>query len=94
MAETTFLFQPGAVVCTPGALRALTKAQTNGRDLIGRHLGGDFGELCAEDQQQNRLAIEQGSRVISSYRLPTQVSLWIITEADRSVTTLLLPDEY
>ena len=93
MAETSFLFQSGAVVCTPGALRALTKAQANGRELIGCHLGGDFGELCAEDQEQNRLAIEQGARVMSSYRLPTQVTVWIITEADRSVTTLL-PDEY
>ncbi len=94
MTETTNLFHPGAIVSTPGALRALVKAQTNGLDLVARHLRGDVGVTGAEDREQNHLAIECGARVISSYLLPTQVTLWVITEADRSATTLLLPDEY
>jgi len=95
MPENHFLFQSGAIVCTPGALRALLMAQTSAADLIERHLRGDFGEIDEEDRQRNLVAInEEGRRVLSRYRLRTQTVIWAITEADRSVTTLLLPDEY
>ena len=94
MADTPHLFQPGHIVSTRGALRALIQARIDGRTLVERHLRGDFGELCTDDREQNSLAIQLGARVLSSYLLPTQQKVWVITEADRSVTTLLLPEEY
>lgn len=64
-------------------------------ELLQRHLRGDWGELDEEDVLQNRLSIEHGMRILSAYILPTTgVKVWVITEADRSVTTLLLPEEY
>jgi len=93
MNDTSVLFNPGFIVCTPGALRALTLAQISGQALIDRHLSGDFGEIDDEDRERNLVAIEEGARVLSSYRLPSQTVVWVITEADRSATTLLLPSE-
>lgn len=62
-------------------------------DLLDRHLAGDWGDVCAEDNHANELALREGSRLLSAYRLG-DVAIWIITEADRSATTLLLPSEY
>ena len=60
-----------------------------------RHVTGDWGELSEEDRRENELSVKEGFRILSAYKLPrTGVKLWIITEADRSATTLLLPDEY
>jgi len=78
----------------PGALLALIEAQVSESSLIERHLSGDFGELGPEDQEHNRRAITEGGRVMSSYPIDTRTKVWVITEADRSVTTVLLPDEY
>ncbi|MBH1829224.1 plasmid related protein [Stenotrophomonas maltophilia] len=61
--------------------------------LVARHVRGDFGDLCDEDRESNRQAIQYGSRVLSSYELKGG-KVWIITEADRSVTTVLLPSDY
>lgn len=94
MSEKSVLFDAGYVVRTPGALVALVAAQVSETRLIERHCSGDFGELDAEDQQANRRAIAEGGRVLSSYALDTHTTVWVITEADRSVTTLLLPEEY
>ena len=94
MADKAVLFDAGFVVRTPGALLALIEAQVTESRLIERHLSGDFGELCEEDQASNRHAIHQGGRIFSSYRVDAQTKVWVITEADRSVTTLLLPSEY
>lgn len=88
------LFALGRVFGTPGALKALSEAQVDGLSLLARHVTGDWGEMDEADQQANRLALEDGSRVFSSYWLPTGVKVWVITEADRSATTLLLPEEY
>jgi hypothetical protein len=88
------LFPLGQVVATPGALHALEAADVPGTDYLQRHVSGDWGDLCAEDVAENRRSLERGFRILSSYRLPTDVRLWVITEADRSVTTLLLPEEY
>jgi len=94
MADTPHLFQPGHIVSTRGALRALIEARVEGLALVERHLQGDFGDLCTHDRELNSLAIQLGDRVLSSYLLPTPQKVWVITEADRSVTTLLLPEEY
>lgn len=89
------LFPLGQIVSTPGALEALRQEGTNGLEYLRRHVTGDWGDLCHNDKAQNQLAIKEGSRILSAYRLAsTGAKLWIITEADRSVTTFLLPDEY
>lgn len=93
------LFTLGQVVATPGALEQLAKAQVAPSDLLDRHVHGDYGQLCPEDVEANEQALRDGSRLLSSYRLPTGVKVWVITEAaddhgQRAATTLLLPDEY
>jgi hypothetical protein len=84
----------GQVVATPGALNSMTELNIAPLELIHRHVTGDWGDLGAEDQQQNLLAIRSGLRIFASYKLSASTKIWIITEADRSSTTLLLPDEY
>lgn len=89
------LFALGKVVATPGALEALRDAATEPATLLHRHQRGDWGDLDAEDRAVNRKALLFGERLLSVYFLPeTKEKIWIITEADRSVTTLLLPQEY
>ncbi len=88
------LFPLGQVVATPGALTALEAADVPAIDYLQRHVTGDWGDLCADDVAENRRSVQHGYRILSSYRLPTEARLWVITEADRSVTTLLLPEEY
>ena len=61
---------------------------------IARHCSGDWGDVCEEDWQANEYAMEVGNRLLSSYTSPDGVKFWIITEWDRSVTTILLPDDY
>ena len=83
----------GRVVATPGALKLLMEAKGHPFDYLARHALGDWGELCAFDCRQNQIALRDGYRVLSSYDVPAG-RVWIITEADRSVTTILLPEEY
>lgn len=84
----------GRLFATQGALEALRAANVSVGDLLTRHLHGDWGDLSAEDRRQNDLALETGLRVLSCYELPGNGKVWIITEWDRSVTTVLLPDDY
>lgn len=88
------LFSLGQVVATPGALQALQDAGQDAAVLLSRHITGDWGDLDEEDKQQNDFSVKQGLRILSAYTLNTDVKIWLITEADRSVTTFLLPDEY
>ena len=87
-------FSLGDVVATPGALDALREAQQEPLELLRRHQTGDWGDLDEEDKAENEFSLEHDLRLLSAYTLPTQVKIWVITEADRSVTTLLLPSEY
>jgi hypothetical protein len=87
-------FSLGQVVATPGALAALEKAKQTPMELLQRHVVLDQGELDEEDQRTNEAAVRNGERVLSSYLLNDGTKIWIITEADRSSTCLLLPDEY
>ncbi len=85
-------FHPGQIVSTPGALGFAEQ----GIDLLNflqRHLAGDWGDLCLEDKAENDFSLANGYRLLSAYTTPCG-KLWIITEADRSVTTFLLPEEY
>lgn len=88
------LFSLGQIVATPGALRALSEVQQAAAPLLHKHVQGDWGDVCEEDKVANNQALTDGDRLLSSYRLQNNVKIWIITEADRSVTTLLLPEEY
>ena len=89
------LFKLGQLLSTPGAVEAMREANANAAHYINRHAKGDWGDLCAEDKALNDCAIANGNRIFSAYVLSgTKVKLWIITEADRSCTTILLPDEY
>jgi hypothetical protein len=83
----------GRVVATPGALKLLGKSGGHPFEYLARHAAGDRGELCAFDRRQNEIALREGYRVLSSYETPAG-RVWIITEADRSITTILLPEEY
>ena len=88
------LFPLGQVVSTPGALGALEEAGQNPIEFIQRHQTGDWSEMDEHDRQENQRSVEQGLRILSSYSLSSSQKLWLITEWDRSVTTLLLPSEY
>ena len=83
----------GRVVATPGALEALSDAGEHPLSYIARHAAGDWGDLCAFDLRENERSLRHGYRVLSSYA-EGEGRVWVITEADRSVTTILLPEEY
>ena len=87
-------FPLGQLVATPGALEALKEAEVSFLPYIRRHLEGDWGDISPEDAAENELSLEQGFRLLSAYNLPGSDRIWIITEADRSATTILLPEEY
>lgn len=84
----------GRTVATPAALELLDRLAVNGSDLIARHERGDWGQLSAEDWERNEIAFREGERLLSNYPLPGGECVWIITEWDRSVTTILLPSDY
>lgn len=88
------LFNMGRVCATPGALDALITNKQNYIDFLSRHVTGDWLEMCEDDQETNRNAVDEDIRVFSVYTLKDGSKLWVITECDRSVTTLLLPSEY
>lgn len=93
-ASPSILFPLGQIVATPGALDALDTAAVDGWTLLHRHQSGDWGDVQAEDAEENERSVVNGWRILSSYPLDIGERIWIITEADRSSTTMLLPEEY
>ena len=94
-------FKLGQTVATPGALAALEKSSESALPFLLKHQTGDWGsEVCDEDKKLNDEAVahegdpDQQQRVLSCYRTSKNERIWVITEYDRSVTTILLPDEY
>ena len=87
-------FTLGQIVGTPGALEALKQADQQFVELIARHVTGDWGEVPDEDKAENEFSLEHGLRLMSAYTLNNGVKVWVITEHDRSATTILLPEEY
>jgi hypothetical protein len=85
-------FDPGSVVMTPHALAQLQKPCVLA--ALHRHMTGDWGDCCSDDAQANDQALIHGSRLFSVYHDESGVKFWIITEADRSSTCILLPEEY
>lgn len=93
MTQTTSKFPLGRIVATPGALAALQAAGQNPHEFLSRHLQGDWGDVPEEDRQENELSLREGFRLLSAYHTKLGEKLWVISEADRSATTILLPDE-
>lgn len=87
-------FPLGQLLATPTALSALVQQKVSPWALVRRHEQGDWGELDEHDRQANEQALTDGIRLLSAYALPDSTRIWVITEADRSATTLLLPEEY
>lgn len=87
-------FQPGRIVATPGGIDALSRTQQAAATFLARHLSGDWGDLDDEDRRANERSVEDHCRILSAYHLNDGTKIWIITEADRSATTILLPEEY
>ena len=85
-------FQLGRVLITSNAQGVLH--QVDVMNCLMRHLHGDWGELSAEDKAENEFSVKEGFRILSSYRDRNNIKMWIITEADRSSTTVLLPEDY
>jgi hypothetical protein len=89
------LFKLGNIVATPAAIEAIQINNVDIASLLIKHVGGDWGDVCAEDRLENEQSIKNGWRILSSYPLNDEdEKVWVITEADRSSTCLLLPDEY
>ena len=86
------MFELGNIYATPGAMEAIPNFEFV--TALTRHHNGDWGEVCKEDWESNNEALELGFRLLSSYSTLEGVRFWIITEADRSATTILLPEEY
>jgi hypothetical protein len=87
-------FPVGQIVATPGAVAALQESGEEATPYLRRHNGGDWGELDVHDLRENQLSLQRGFRLLSAYTLRSGTKIWIITEADRSSTTILIPDEY
>lgn len=87
------LFPLGRIVATPGALNLLVMAGQDPSELLKRHQSGDWGDVPPADAAENRRSIRHGWRILSSYQVGSQ-RIWIITEANRSSTCLLLPEDY
>jgi hypothetical protein len=87
------LFALGKIVATPGALELMKMSNIDGLAFLQRHVTGDWGDLNEADKQENELSVRKGFRILSAYGRGEE-RLYVITEADRSVTTILQPDEY
>ena len=88
------LFNLGKVVATPGALDALRRSSQSPGEFLMKHVRGEWGDLDAEDTEANWTALREGNRILSSYKTRRGDKIWVITEADRSLPCLLLPEEY
>lgn len=95
MQHKTPLFSLGTVVATPGALDLMDRNAVNATHLLEKHQCGHWGEtLTPEDAQANDAAVKNGGRILSAFILPDGEKIWIISEWDRSVTTILRPEDY
>lgn len=88
------LFGLGVLVATPGALDVLRRSGQSPADFLKRHVSGDWGDVDGHDSKANWIALRESARILSSYKTCLGDAIWVITEADRSSTCLLLPSEY
>jgi hypothetical protein len=87
-------FPLGRIVATPAALEHFATDQAALHALLGRHRAGDWGDVDRYDARENEFSVANGFRILSAYRAPDGEKVWVITEADRSATTILLPSDY
>lgn len=87
-------FELGKIVATPAALEVMTELEVSPVRLLDRHRKGDWGEVDAHDRRANEQALKDGARLLSSYKIAPGEKVWVITEADRSSTCILLPGDY
>ena len=92
--STITRFALGQTFITPGAEEALQIAGQTATEFLRRHMSGDWGDLSDEHVKENEFSLKEGLRLLSAYQTGKGQKLWIITEADRSATTILLPSEY
>lgn len=85
-------FSTGRLLSTPGALAKVPHDEM--LTALSRHVRGDWGDVGEDDRKENELSLAEGFRLLSAYHTQARVKFWIITEADRSATTVLLPEEY
>ena len=91
---STAKFPLGQIVATPAAIEAMAESGQTPQFFLDRHVSGDWGQVDAEDWQSNDEALKDGTRLLSAYTTLKGRKLWIITEWDRSATTILLPEDY
>ena len=94
MSATQQRFPLGQTFATPGALEALSEPGQDAAQFLLRHQSGDWGNLSDDDKQENEFSVDKDLRIFSAYHTSKGEKVWVITEADRSVTTILLPSEY
>jgi len=92
--EKAVLFPLGRIYLTAGAVEELKSADQEPSEFLAKHQIGDWGIVGKEDSQENDFSVKNGFRILSAYKTNNDTKLWIITEADRSSTTILLPSEY
>jgi len=92
MSQASTGIELGQVVITPNAQGRIDSHEA--LTALGRHRSGDWGEVCPEDKKSNDEAVRDGERLLSVYRTANDEKFWIITERDRSVTTILMPEDY
>ena len=92
--QSKVLFDLGQTVMTIGAREVLEESNQTANEFFARHQTGDWGLVCADDRRENDFSVKEGFRILSAYKTSKGEKLWIITEADRSSTTILLPEEY
>ena len=92
--EARHRFSLGACVATPGALAAMEASGDDPHTFLNRHVSGDWGDVDADDKAANDRDLHDEGRLLSAYTLKDGTRIWVITEADRSSTCILLPEEY
>lgn len=92
--EKSILFPLGSVFMTVGARESLSDSSQEPIEFLARHQRGDWGDICKDDADESDFSLKNGFRILSAYKTNGGEKLWIITEADRSATTILLPSEY
>lgn len=92
--QNKILFPLGQIFLTIGAKEALEESNQTANEFLARHQSGDWGNVCEDDKRENDLSVRENFRILSAYQTSKDVKIWLITEADRSATTILLPSEY
>lgn len=87
-------FQLGRIYMTPGAIEALEDAGQSPQEFINRHARLEQGELCDDDHKENLFSVDKPLRIFSAFKTTKDVKIWVVTEATREVTTILLPEDY